>query len=166
MSDLLSLNPKPPISDLTNSSLQVCRVCEEEYDLVYSLDDGVEQLQEILTQAGGEFEKEIKLDPTKLRTVSNHTRKKFFSELSVEEMKNLYTKFKQDFILFGYNLDFYKHDNNSIAHTPGVPICRGCDNRSHDHDMHTSAEMQVRRDKLQLLLQSQPQPVRCYHCSD
>jgi hypothetical protein len=46
-----------------------------------------------------------------MKLVGTKVQRKFFSEITADEIELLYNKFKDDFLLFGYSLDFYKNDN-------------------------------------------------------
>jgi len=79
---------------------QVCNVCNQNYDIVYNLDDGLEHIEEVLEMAGSD----TKYSPAagKLKVVGAKVQQKFFSEITADEMELLYNKFKDDFLLFGY----------------------------------------------------------------
>lgn len=87
---------------------QVCNVCDRNYDIVYNLDDGLEHIEEILEMSGSE-PKHSATSKTKMKVVGPKVQRKFFSEITADEIELLYNKFKDDFLLFGYSLDFYKN---------------------------------------------------------
>jgi len=43
-----------------------------------------------------------------VKTGGSETQRRFFSQVTAEEVELLYDMFKEDFLLFGYSLDFYK----------------------------------------------------------
>merc|ERR1711892_252886 len=91
---------------------QVCSVCHQKYDIVYNLDDGLEHIGKIIEMAGSEA-KHTRTVETKMKVVGPKVQRKFFSEMTANEIEPLYIKFKDDFLLFGYSLDFYKNMNKT-----------------------------------------------------
>jgi len=87
---------------------KVCNVCGQKYDVVYNLDDGLESIEEIIQKAGGKIKHSATTD-SKMKVVGTRVQRKFFSEVTADEIELLYNKFKEDFLLFGYSLDFYKN---------------------------------------------------------
>jgi len=87
---------------------QVCSVCEQKYDIVYNLDDGLESIKEIIEKTGSKIKSSTTID-SKIKVVGPKIQRKFFSEVTADELELLYNKFKDDFLLFGYSLDFYKN---------------------------------------------------------
>jgi len=70
---------------------EICGACSRKWNQVIRLDDFDS------SQVTG-----------KVKTGGKETQRKFFSEVTAEEMEQLYEKFKKDFLLFSYSLDFYR----------------------------------------------------------
>jgi len=98
------LGPKSTILPVT----QICSVCEQKYDIVYNLDEGLEHIKEIIEKAGSKIKNSTATD-SKMKIVGPKIQRKFFSEVTADEIELLYNKFRDDFLLFGYSLDFYKN---------------------------------------------------------
>jgi len=86
---------------------EVCGACKRRWDQVVRLEDSDDQLSQVLESLG---RKDIiaKQVGRKLKSGGRETQRRFFSQVTAEEMELLYDTFKEDFLLFGYNLDFYK----------------------------------------------------------
>ena len=87
---------------------QICSVCKQKYDIVYNLDEGLEHIKEIIEKAGSKIKNSTATD-SKMKVVGPKIQRKFFSEVTADEIELLYNKFRDDFLLFGYSLDFYKN---------------------------------------------------------
>jgi len=82
---------------------QECDVCGYEYDLVYDLDQGLDELKVIQNLTGAQ------LNPRKeLKKPAVHTRRRFFAELAAEEIEGVANMFRNDFNFLGYNANFYE----------------------------------------------------------
>ena len=82
---------------------QLCSVCHTRYHAVVRLEDGLENIQQIL---GGQASRDPGPGKT-TKEVGPQARRKFYSEVTATELELIYNKFKQDFLLFGYSLDYY-----------------------------------------------------------
>jgi len=86
---------------------EVCGVCKRRWDQVVRLEDSNAQLQQVLQSLGGISGDKITKQGGNVKTGGRETQRKFFSQVTAEEIELLYIKFKEDFLLFGYSLDFY-----------------------------------------------------------
>ena len=90
---------------------QICDVCSQNYSVFYNLDDGLRPIYQVLNITEEGSRAKVK-DETRLKVVGPKIQRKFFSEITADEMEKLYNQYKQDFLLFGYSLDFYR-DNKT-----------------------------------------------------
>ena len=90
---------------------QICDVCSQNYSVFYNLDDGLRPIYQVLNITEKGSRAKVK-DETRLKVVGPKIQRKFFSEITADEMEKLYNQYKQDFLLFGYSLDFYR-DNKT-----------------------------------------------------
>jgi len=86
---------------------EVCNVCSGSYDLVVDLraTKGTE-VDAMLKKAGVEPVKK-KVDAKTSKIITPYVRKKFFSDITAQQMEEIYYKYVNDFLLFGYSLDIY-----------------------------------------------------------
>ena len=85
--------------------IQICNVCSRHYDISIKLDEGQEKIENLLTLLGHDKEKSILSKP---KIFSQKLQRKYFAEITAEEMEKLVAKFKSDFLIFGYTFEKYK----------------------------------------------------------
>ena len=85
----------------------MCAVCSRHYDTSVKLDEGQAKFADLLTLVGGNYDEE-KSGLAKPKTFSQKLQRKYFGEITAEEMENLVRKFNSDFLIFGYTFEKYK----------------------------------------------------------
>jgi len=78
-------------------------VCNQKYDAVLNIAEGIKELEDVLNISHSTAAFEVKDNQ---KAVGPKVHRKFYSEISADEMELIYAKFKNDFLLFGYSLDF------------------------------------------------------------
>jgi len=88
---------------------QICRVCFRSYDVFLKLDDGLSPISELysLARTSQSSLPSDKPDP-KHKIFGQKLQRKYFSEITADEMELLVNKFYSDFLLFGYSFEAYK----------------------------------------------------------
>jgi len=89
------------------SVTQICNVCSRHYDISIKLDEGQEKFIDLMKLLGNSYD-ENKSNISKQKTFAQKLQRKYFSEITAEEMENLVRKFNSDFLIFGYTFEKYK----------------------------------------------------------
>jgi len=99
------------LADNSNSSVEsiteICNVCSRHYDVAVKLDEGQEIFGELLSLVGNNNEAE-EMGAAKQKTFGQKLQRKYFSEITADEMEKLVRKFESDFLIFGYTFEQYK----------------------------------------------------------
>ena len=91
---------------------QICQVCTKNYDLFLKLDGSLSTLTSLYSMSRqGAQDININVLPPQ-KTISHKQQRKYFSEITAEEMESLVNKFKNDFLYFGYNFTTFKRALN------------------------------------------------------
>ena len=89
--------------------IQVCNVCSRHYDVAVKLDESQEVFGELLELVGNNNQgKETGVDVAKQKTFGEKLQRKYFSEITADEMEKLVRQFESDFLIFGYTFEQYK----------------------------------------------------------
>ena len=87
---------------------QVCNVCSEKYDLFLKVDDGLNQLHSLFNLSRPHQSLSHNVSPEmKHKVFGQKLKRKYFSEITADEMELLVDKFRSDFLLFNYTFDRY-----------------------------------------------------------
>ena len=81
-------------------------MCSRNYDLALKLDEGQEMFGELLHLVGNNSERE-ETAVAKLKIFGQKLQRKYFSEITADEMEKLVKKFESDFLIFGYTFENY-----------------------------------------------------------
>ena len=82
-------------------------MCSRHYDVAIKLDEGQEIFGELLSLVGNNNEAE-EMGAAKQKTFGQKLQRKYFSEITADEMEKLVRKFESDFLIFGYTFEQYK----------------------------------------------------------
>ena len=92
---------------------QVCEVCSKKYDLFLKLDGSLSILNSLYDISRKGPSEDIKDNLPQQKTISQKQQRKYFSQITAEEMESLVEKFKDDFLYFGYNFTTFKRALNN-----------------------------------------------------
>ena len=98
------LSPNSTIKPIS----EVCQVCSKKYDLFLKLDGSLEILDSLYNISRKGAPEDIKDFLPQQKTISQKQQRKYFSQITAEEMESLVEKFKVDFLYFGYNFTTFK----------------------------------------------------------
>ena len=92
---------------------QVCEVCSKKYNLFLKLDGSLSILNSLYDISRKGPSEDIDDVLPQQKTISQKQQRKYFSQITAEEMESLVEKFKDDFLYFGYNFTTFKRALNN-----------------------------------------------------
>jgi hypothetical protein len=98
------LSPNSTIKPIS----QVCQVCTKKFDLFFKLDGSLSILNSLHNISRNQSPKHMEDTLPQQKTISQKQQRKYFSQITAEEMESLVEKFKDDFLYFGYNFLAFK----------------------------------------------------------
>ena len=98
------LSPNSTIKPIS----QVCQVCSKKFDLFFKLDGSLSILNSLYNISRNAAPEQIDDTLPQQKTISQKQQRKYFSQITAEEMESLVEKFKDDFLHFGYNFLTFK----------------------------------------------------------
>ena len=92
---------------------EVCEVCSKKYDLFLKLDGSLSILNSLYDISRKGPSEDFEDNLPRQKTISQKQQRKYFSQITAEEMESLVEKFKDDFLYFGYNFTTFKRALNN-----------------------------------------------------
>ena len=103
------LSPNSTIKPIS----QVCQVCSQNFDMLIKLDGSLSILNSLHNRSRKAAPEDNKDIIPQQKTISQKQQRKYFSQITAEEMESLVEKFKDDFLYFGYNFTTFKKALNN-----------------------------------------------------